>query len=286
MSSFVREIAPLSDTDFFVVLNHFDAKFDYPVHYHPEYELNLVENSEGKRIIGDSIEPFAEGDLVLIGPNTPHAWRGINSGEAHVITIQFHPDFLGDKTLERNLMSSINDMLSRSRRGIQFTCENIESIKKRIRALSDYNGFDSLINFISLLHDLSISKNQIQLASPSYFGHIDTAKSHRIEKVTKYLQDHLQDNIRIKEVADLLCMTESAFSHFFKRRTQRSFTDYLLDLKIDRASQLIIESDLSISEVCFQSGFNNISHFNRTFKKKKGNTPSEVRSEKRLIIKY
>ncbi|MFC2129465.1 AraC family transcriptional regulator [Bacteroidota bacterium] len=286
MTRFVREVTPLSDHDFFVVLNHYKAKFDYPVHYHPEYEINLVQKTGGKRIIGDSIESFEDGDLVLLGPNTPHAWRGEENGKAHVITIQFHADFLGEKALRRNLMTPISEMLARSRRGILFTGDAVKSIQDRINAFSDYQGFESLINFISLLYDMSILKGQKQLASPSYFGHIDTAKSRRIEKVTSYMQDHLQDNIRIKDIADMVSMSETAFSHFFKKRTRRSFTDFLLDLRTGRASKLLLETEMSISEICYESGFNNISHFNRTFKKKRGNTPSEFRSEQRLITKY
>jgi AraC-like DNA-binding protein len=139
---------------------------------------------------------------------------------------------------------------------------------------------------MSLLYDMSISKGQRQLASSSYMGYIDPSKSQRIEKVTSYLNTHLQKSIRIKDVADLVNMSETAFSHFFKKRTQRSFTDYLLDLRVGYASKLLLETEQTISEICFESGFNNTSHFNRIFKRKRENTPSEFRSEQRLITKY
>ena len=114
----ICEITPLSEDDFFIVLNHYNAKFDFPVHFHPEFELNMVINSRGKRIIGDSIQDYDNLDLVLIGPNTPHAWTGSSETDnAQVVTIQFHNDFLGEKILGRKLMLTIRELLEKASRG-------------------------------------------------------------------------------------------------------------------------------------------------------------------------
>jgi AraC-like DNA-binding protein/quercetin dioxygenase-like cupin family protein len=281
----IREITPLSDDEFFIVLNHLNAKFDFPVHYHPEYEMNLVLHSKGKRIIGDSIEEYQHPDLVLIGPNTPHAWTG-KEENVQVLTIQFQTDFLSEKAFSRKLVMPIREMLDRSRMGVLFSAETTESIQKRLLKLTETRQFDSFLEFLSILYDLAISRDQRTLSSLAYVGQFDTSKSRRIKLVNQYLYEHLEEPIQINDVARLVSMTPSAFSHFFKKRTQRSFTDYLADLRIGNAARLLIETEKNIAEICFESGFNNISNFNRTFKSKKGCTPGEFRSQQKFIIKY
>lgn len=282
----IREITSLSEDDFFTVLNHYHAKFDFPIHYHPEFELNMVLNSAGKRIIGDSILNYDELDLALIGPNTPHAWTGSDSNDAQVVTVQFHSDFVSDKMLERKLMYPIREMLDKANRGILFSKETAINTRERIMKLSESQNFDSLLDFFSILYDLSVSRNQKVLATPTYLGQFNTSKSRRIEKINNYIQQNLNQNIRIKEAADLVNMSETAFSHFFKKRTQRSFSDYITDLRIGNAARHLIETEKNISEICYECGFNNTSNFNRIFKKKLGFTPSEFRSQQRLITKH
>jgi len=281
----VREITPLAEDDLFIILNHFNAKFDFPVHYHPEYELNLVLHSKGKRIIGDSIKEYATPDLVLVGPNTPHAWTGVEEG-VQVVTIQFQNDFLSEKFLSRKLLLPIRELLERSRMGVLFSPETTAAMMERLFRLTDLRGFDSLLDFLSILYDLSISRNQMTLSSLSYVGQFDTSKSRRIKVVNQYLYDNLHNQIKINDVAALINMSPSAFSHFFKKRTQRSFSDYLTDLRIGHAAKSLIETEKNISEICFESGFNNISNFNRSFKVQKGCTPSEFRAQQKLITKH
>lgn len=281
----IREITPLSEDDFFIVLNHFNAKFDFPVHYHPEYELNLVLHSKGKRIIGDSIEAYGHPDLVLIGPNTPHAWTG-KEPNVQVVTIQFLPDFLSEKAFSRKLTLPIKELLERSKMGVVFSNETTNKFFDRIMMLTETRRFESLLQFLSILNDLATSPGQRSLSSLSYVGQFDTSKSRRIKIVNQYLYDNLINQIKINDVAALVNMTPSAFSHFFKKRTQRSFSDYLSDLRIGNAARLLIESEKTVSEICFESGFNNISNFNRAFKEKKGCTPTEFRSQQKYITKH
>ena len=172
----VREITPLAEDDFFIVLNHYNAKFDFPVHYHPEYELNLVLHSKGKRIIGDSIKEYQHPDLVLIGSNTPHAWTGHEEG-VHVVTIQFHTDFLSEKSLSRKLTSPVRELLERSRMGVLFSEETTTNMIDRIFRLTEIRGFDSLLEFLSILYDLSTSRNQSTLSSLSYVGQFESDES-------------------------------------------------------------------------------------------------------------
>lgn len=282
-----REITPVQPDDFFIIMNHLDAKFDYPIHYHPEYELNLVLDSSGKRIVGDAIDKYSDIDLVFIGPNTYHKWAGDREGKgSHVITIQF-PEELFDKTfLNRKLMFPIKELLQKSYRGIEFSDETKWDMKDRILDLCKTNGFDSVLNFLSILYDLAISRNQKLLASSTFKSEFEVPKSRRIKKVVQYLQENYNQDIMLSDVATLVNMTDSAFSHFFKRKTQHSFSDYLIDIRIGYACRRLLETSLNISEICFSCGFNNLSNFNRLFKKKKGCTPSEFRKYNQMITKY
>jgi len=281
----MRELVPISEDDFFIVLNHSNAKFDFPLHFHPELELNLVLNSSGKRIIGDSILNYNSCDLVLVGANTPHTWIG-TEGKAQVVTIQFHQHFLATESLNKKLMLSIKEMLERSKRGILFSDETIQRLKPRILELSETQDFDSLLKFLSILYDLSIARNTKMLASHSYVDYYRISKSRRIEKVNNYVQKNLNQKITLSDVASLVNMSETAFSHFFKKSTNTSFTDYLNDLRLGHAARLLTETEMTISEICFDSGFNNVSNFNRTFKKKIGFTPTGFRTQQKLITKH
>jgi len=283
----LRELVPISADDYFIVLNHTDAKFDFPLHFHPELELNLVMNSSGKRIIGDSIMEFENSDLVLIGPNTPHVWKGSNvDKKAHVITIQFHEEFFSQHFFERKLTKPIKDLLGKSKRGIAFSKETIEILKPKILHLSESQDFDSLLKFMSILFELSVAQNTKLLASSSFVDSFNFPKSRRIEKVHSFIKENIQKKIYIKEAADMVHMSESAFSHFFKKYTKSSFSDYIIDLRLGHASKLLFETYHSINEICYDCGFNNISNFNRTFKKKMGLTPSDFRDQSKLITKH
>ncbi|MDO5980080.1 AraC family transcriptional regulator [Flavivirga spongiicola] len=282
-----REITPIKVEDFFIVLNNYHAKFDFPVHYHPEFELNFVFNSNGKRIIGDSILEYNNSDLVLVGPNTPHAWMGNNNhDDARVITIQFQQSLFSEETLNRKLMTPIREMIDKSYRGILFSLETQEAISDRIMHLCDKSGFDSFLEFLSILYDLSISRNQTLLSSASFVNKFESSKSKRIKVVSDFIQQNFKRNIKLKEAADLVNMSETAFSHYFKRHTHRSFTEYIHDIRVGNAARLLIESEDSIAEIGYECGFNNLSNFNRIFRKKKGCTPREFKNNQELISKY
>ncbi|SHF78432.1 AraC-type DNA-binding protein [Mariniphaga anaerophila] len=287
MNTIEREITPLTDEDFFIVLNNFHAKFDFPVHYHPEYELNFVFNSKGKRIVGDSIQEYDDMDMVLIGPNTPHAWTGNNDhDDVRVITIQFQQDILSETTLNRKVMTPIRDMLFKSYRGIEFSKGIQNNFKSRLVELSDKSGFDSLLELLSILYDLSISRNQKLLSSSSYVNKYESSKSRRIKKVTDYIYENYHNQIKLKEVAEIVNMSDTAFSHFFKKRTHRSFSDFVNDVRVGNATRLLIESERTMAEIGYECGFNNLSNFNRIFKKKKGCTPSDFKKSQQMISKH
>lgn len=288
MREIQKEITPLSDSDLFIVLNHPSAKFDYPVHHHSDYEINLVIDTYGKRIVGDSEEDFSTLDLVMIGPNIPHAWQGEIVEGNHVVTIQFSEKLLNFPMLEKRLFSQIKALLYEAQRGICFSEKTQLEMKDRILKLTKMQGFQTVLEFFSILHDLSISDRSV-LMDNRYDSQaiVRVSKSRRIAKVCDYIEKNYENQMKLSEVAEMVNMSESAFSHFFKKKTRCTFIDYVINLRVAKACQMLSETTHSIAEICFLCGFNNLSNFIRIFKKKKGATPSEYRTLiEQMLIKY
>jgi YesN/AraC family two-component response regulator len=280
MSKIYREITPLTSNDCFMVFARTKSKFDFPLHYHEEFELNFIENAVGaKRIVGDNIEIVAEEELVLVGSNLPHGWftHDSTSQNVHEVTIQFHRDLFDEKFLKRNQMSFIRSMLDRSNRGIAFSPETIKLIKPRIISLSQTNGFCSVMELMSILHDLSISRNMKALTSISFASENATYHSRRIEKAFDFMRNNYEKEITLDTIAKIVNMTVVSFSRFIKKRTGKTFIDSLNDIRLGHASRLLIDTRLSIAEVSYKCGYNNLSYFNRIFKKKHTYTPKEFR---------
>ncbi len=281
-----REITPISEDDFFIIKRHNQAKFDFPVHIHPEYELNLVLNASGKRIIGDSITDYSSPDLVLIGADTPHAWLG-QSDNARVITLQFHSDVLSTRFLERKCSRPIKEMFDKARLGVHFSREATLKIIDRLERLPEEQDFNTLLELLSIIYELATSEGKTLLSSAEYINQATpNIKSRRINRVNEFINANIHSQIKIEDVAELINMSPSAFSHFFKRRTSRSFTEYLTAKRIGLAANLLVSSEKNISEICFDCGFGNISNFNRAFKSLKGCTPKEFRDQQRLVLEY
>lgn len=277
----LREITPLTQADCFTIFTRTKSAFDFPLHYHEDIELNFVLNAAGaKRVIGDHIEEIGDYELVLIGPNLQHAWFGDNFKDNQIteITIQFHKNFLDDAMLIRNQLRYIRIMLEKSTRGILFSSQTTRQLAPRIMELGKKQGFDSVLELLSILHDLSVSRNY-RLLSDMTFNNVEkqSYNSRRIEKVMTYSRLNFHKQISLSEVAKITSMTESAFSRFFKLRTGMTFIDSLIEIRLGHASRKLIETTESISEIAYNCGFNNISNFNRIFKKKKGCTPKELR---------
>lgn len=279
-TNIMREITPLTNADCFTIFTRTKSEFDFPLHSHEELELNFIMNARGaKRIIGDHISEIEELELVLVGSNLPHVWQThkCKSKEIKEITIQFHKDLFDEKFLRRNQMSFIRKMLERSAKGILFSKETIQQIMPRLTILSQKQGFDSVLELLSILHDLSVSRNMHTLSDNTFSNAELSYNSRRIERVMEYMNQNFQKNITLNEAAKLTNMTPVSFSRFFKMRTGITFMDSLLELRLGQSSRLLIDTTQSISEVAYNCGFNNISNFNRLFKKKKGCTPKEFR---------
>jgi AraC-like DNA-binding protein len=276
----MREITPLTPGDCFTIFSRVKEKFDFPLHYHDEYELNLIINAKGaKRVVGGHIEVIDDLELVLVGPNVYHAWftHQCQSKSITEVTIQFHKDLFDDKFLRRNQLSFVKNMIERSQRGILFSPETIAALKDRIYSLNKKSGFDSVLELLSILHDLSISRNMKTLSDSSFSNEQFHYNSRRIEKVFEYMNSHYNMQITLAEVAKIANMPEASFSRFIKKRTGKTFIDSLNEIRLGHASRMLIDTTNTVAEIAYKCGFNNISNFNRIFKRKKFCIPKDFR---------
>ncbi len=288
----MREITPLSDSDCFYLADRHKSTFDFPIHSHPEYELNFIGNAAGvRRTVGDHSETIGDYDLVLItSPNLEHVWEqgACTKTDIREITIQFTSDVLPASLLSKNQFHSIRRMLDRAQCGLAFSLNTIMKVYGKLDALShQQRGFHAVLAFLELLYDLSLSEDARTLSSSS-FARIETQhESRRVAKVQAFIAQHYSEDIRLEALADLVGMTPVAFSRFFHQRTGRTLSTYIIDIRIGRASRLLIDSDQTVAEICYDCGFNTLSNFNRIFKQKKGCTPKEFREayrKKKVIV--
>jgi len=277
-----REIIPINKDDSFLVFDRSKKIFDYPIHYHPEYELNLIYNGDGvKRFVGDSVEEIEDIELVLIGPNIHHSWicKETLNKEAHEVTIQFNQNLFPEDLLSKKIMRPIKDMFRRASNGILFSKKTSYSLYQRITKLSKFGGINYFIEFLTILDELANSEDQRLLSN---FINVEDELdyySERMSLIYDYVQKNYDKKITLDEVSSLVNMSNVSFNRFIKKRTGKTFVEYLNANRISHASIQLIESDDSVSQIAFGCGFNNIANFNRVFKKMKNCTPSEFRKE-------
>ena len=225
------------------------------------------------------MEEIGNIELVLVGPNLQHGWftNKCKGKLIKEITIQFHRDLFDEKFLQRNQMSFIRTLLKRSTRGILFSRATTLSIMPRLIQLPQKHGFDSVLELMSVLHDLSTSRNLRTLSDVSFNTETLSYNSRRIENIMKYLNNNFNENITLADAAKIAGMAEVSLSRFFKLRTGKTFIDTLNEVRLGHATRMLIDTTNSINEVAYKCGFNNMSNFNRIFKKKKDSTPKEFR---------
>ena len=280
-SNLIREITPLTQNDCFMIFSRDKTEFNFPLHYHEEFELNFIRNAKGaRRIVGNHMEIIDELELVLVAPNLQHGWftHNCKSKQITEVTIQFHKDLLEDKFLRKNQLGFIRGMFEKSMGGILFSAETAQKVAPRIVSLNRIEGFASVLELMSILHDLSTSSN-MRILSNASFGDSKpfNYNSRRIEKVLQYINRNFDKPVTLPEVSALVNMSEVSFSRFFKQRTGIPFIDSLTEIRLGHVCRMLMEGTQSISEVAYYCGFNNMSNFNRIFKKKKGMTPKKFR---------
>lgn len=246
---------------------------------HVNFEIALIENCSGKRFIGDHIEDFEGTELVLMGSYLPHCWQYYKTVDAllqpHAAIIHFFPDFLGKDFLDKPEAAGLAVLFDNAAKGVLFTGDTLQQAKMIIQQMLFESGLARVSLMIRLLDILARSSSSRILSSP-YFNTIETSsESKKINKVFDYIFTHFKEEITLQEVADLLPMSTAAFCRLFKRKTNRTLTDFLKELRIGHAAKLLLEGEHNVTEACYQSGYNNISNFNKHFREIKGMSPRD-----------
>lgn len=281
MSTVLSEITALSQRDCFYIVERHKSEFTYPLHQHREFELNFIQNGRGvRRIVGDSVEEIGPLDLVLIaGENLEHVWEQGNchSKDIREITIQFSSDLFGEELLSKNQFARIHKMFARATHGISFAVDDILKVYHLLDTLAtEKDSFQQFISCLQLLNELSGFDYKI-LASSSFAHAVRDGESRRILKVKEYINEHYAEPLTLGMMANLVGMSPSSFSRFFKQHTARTFSAYLIDIRLGHAARELVDTSQNISEICYACGFNNLSNFNRIFKAKRGVSPREFR---------
>jgi len=280
-ADFFREITSLSEEDCFIIINRSKTNFTFPVHVHAEYELNFIENAKGaRRIVGDL-------ELCLIGNEMlEHGWVDFNclSQKINEITIHFHNDLFLESLLNKKQFQSMLVMFENAKNGIVFSQPVIHAVKSRLFKLAeDKNSFHSVLELMAILYELSQDEKSRIMSSCNTVERNDTLSGCMIQKTIKYIELNFQKDLRISDLALVTNMSETSFSRFIKKRTGKSFVEYLNDFRLNIAIHYLVNTSKSISEIRFDCGFRNLSNFNRLFKKRKNCTPKEFRDKNAKI---
>lgn len=244
-------------------------------HYHPEIEICYTRESRGKRFVGNQIGGYKKLDLVVFGPNLPHGFTTDMYSEQ--VVIQMNKDFLGERFFELPELNRVKTLFEDSSRGLLFYGKAQQEAGKLIDRIEEKEGLGQLIELLSLLKVLAASDERELICSQEYATDFNSASLERIKIVYQHILQNFTKEIKVKEVADLLNLTEATFFKFIKRHTKKTFTEILNEFRISQACNLLISTDKPISVVCFESGFNNISYFNRKFGQLMGQTPSSFK---------
>ncbi|MEI8309925.1 MAG: AraC family transcriptional regulator [Verrucomicrobiota bacterium] len=256
-------------------------RFDAPWHFHPEVELTWIVESRGRRFVGDSIAPFREGDLVLLGPDLPHLWQ--NEGpqqrgsRAHSVVVQFRTGFLGQEIYTRPEFQNLRQLFASAARGLEFSREFSRRAAEELRALGGMSGLRALTRLLELLEHLSTDRNARPLASLCYAPVLDRRKEARLARVYAYVARHFREEVTLAGLARSASMSPAAFSRYFKRSTGRAPSDFLNDLRIEHVCRLLRETNRTVSDIALDTGFSTLTNFNRRFRERTGTTPREYR---------
>jgi len=265
----------------FICRRRTDARFGFYWHVHPEIELTLIVRSRGRRFVGDSIEPYEDGDLVLVGADLPHTWDSDprRKGPHEAVFCQFSASFLGPDFLRAPEMAAVRRLLDRAAQGLRFTGRTQKAVSRRMDGMERLQGLGRLAALLDVLHALAGSRDVRPLSSREFAPALRRGDADRIDRVCKFLNDRCTGRISLADAAAAAHLSIPAFSRFFRRRTGRTLVAYLNELRTGLACRELIETDRPISDIAFDSGFNNLSNFNRKFLELKRMSPRDFRRE-------
>ncbi|MEX2512293.1 MAG: AraC family transcriptional regulator [Cyclobacteriaceae bacterium] len=254
--------------------------FDKNWHFHPEYQLFLVLKGRGTRFVGDDMRTFKEYDLVFTGPNLPHLWRNDreyfekgSSLTTHGIVVYFPENFIGQTIIQKEEFDELRNLLNKASLGLEILGESNERIRPLLMGLVEKKGLERVIRLLEILLLMARSTEVRTILKAGYINANKESEKDRMSRVYAFVMDRFQQVIHLKEVAGLINMTTSSFSRYFKSRMNKSFSDFLAEVRISHACKLLQEENINVSEVSYESGFNTLSNFNRRFKEKVGMTP-------------
>jgi AraC-like DNA-binding protein len=258
-----------------------DPRFGFYWHFHPEIELTYIVRSRGRRFVGDSIEPYEDGDLVLLGPNLPHTWDSDprRGGRHEAVFCQFSASFLGEDFLRAPEFAGVRRLLDRSAAGLRFTGRTQKAAARVMGGMDRAQGLARLAALLEVLDLLARSREYRPLSSRRFVPALREGDAGRIDRVCRMLHSRCTERVTLAEAAAAAHLSIPAFSRFFRRKTGRTLVAYLNELRTGLASRELIESDRPVSDIAFDSGFNNLSNFNRRFLALKGMNPREFRRQ-------
>jgi len=260
--------------------------FDYSTwHFHPEFELVYISSGSGKRHIGNHVSYYKDGDLIMLGPNLPHLCFTDGLMEEHIeIVVQMKPDFLGTSFFEIPEMQGVKNLFERSREGLSFSGDTKKIVGRCLQEIEALKGPKRLIMLLSILNDLAESEEYVILNAGGYALEVDAQEEKRIGVIYQYVQEGFKEEIVLGDAASSVNMTVPAFCRYFKKMTNKTFIAFVNEYRIAHACKLLAERDLTITEVCFESGFNNLSHFNKKFKSFTKESPTSYRKQLKKIV--
>jgi len=268
MSKATFEIITSTKRASFVITKFDKGGFSAPFHFHPELELTCITQGKGKRFVGNNMSGFEENDVVLIGPKLSHCWKLIpaEKQKAGSIVLHFNYEFLGNDFFNLPEMELIRKLLKRSEGGIEFGGKIKESTRESMElALQEKKQFKKLMIILEIFNNLSISREYVLLNKKNTTSSQTDDNQQRINKVFAYIVENFHDEISLNEASKTIGMTPNAFCKYFKKITRKTFMETVIDYRINYATQQLVETDKSITDVCFESGFRDMSHFYKMF---------------------
>ena len=277
MKPLLKQVTTSSNNSFKVKLfeeNEFKAEW----HFHPQYELTFMMQSTGIRYVGDSMHQFERGDLVLVGKNVPHSWKTMDAKNVQVkcVIIQWDDSLFND-WIDKPEFVSIKNMLLKSSYGIAFDVKTALSLEKSFSSIYNQTPFERILTFLNILNVLATSASMELLAGPSFGKDLSLKESTRVNVINNYIKDNYQNEPSLTELSNKLSLSKEAFCRFFKKTFDKTYSSYVNEYKIAIASKMLIETDFSVSQIGYESGFDNLSFFYRQFKKYKHSTPKAYR---------
>lgn len=276
----LTEIIPLAKSECFIISDRTDENIDFPIHYHQEIELNFIHNAAGaKRTIGNNTELVPATELVLIGSGLRHGWSKYKCSSTKIrkITIQFHHDLFSESFLKWEQMNIIRALLTRAEKGILFSEEKALQMLPGLEALESAKGFEAVLKLMSILNELSLCDDFRILSSDELHSHRSSMDNPDLQWIIEYLNGHYATDIEVDAIASMLGLSETSLRQFFKTKTGKSIETVIGEIRIGNAAGMLLKTTHSVSEIAYQCGFRNLSHFYRRFRKNKKCSPQQFR---------